>query len=264
MRVEVLPDEAFVYPERSPGPGGLPIGTGGTVAALLSGGIDSPVAAWRLMKRGCRVVFVHFHSAPYLPDTSQRKARELVGRLTQWQYASRLFLVPVRRDPARGRAVGAAACARHDLPAPDGAHRRAARAAMRRPRPRHRRQPGAGRLADAPQPGVHRRGGGAARSCGRSSAWTSSRSPAQAEAIGTFEISIEPDADCCTLFVPAASWHTDEPRGGRGVERRLDLPALVAMGVDGAVEEAFDFPAGAGMFPRRAGRARSTGEPVAE
>ena len=70
------------------------MGAGGTVAALLSGGIDSPVAAWRMMKRGCRVVFVHFHSVPYLPATSQVKARALVERLTGWQYASRLYLVP--------------------------------------------------------------------------------------------------------------------------------------------------------------------------
>ena len=70
------------------------MGAGGTVAALLSGGIDSPVAAWRMMKRGCRVVFVHFHSVPYLPRPRRRKARALVERLTEWQYASRLFLVP--------------------------------------------------------------------------------------------------------------------------------------------------------------------------
>src|SRR4029450_1117161 len=94
VRVEVLPGEAFVYSERSAGPGGLPIGSGGTVVALVSGGIDSPVAAWRMMKRGCRVVFVHFHSVPYLPDLSRPKARDLVARLTQWQYYSRLFLVP--------------------------------------------------------------------------------------------------------------------------------------------------------------------------
>src|SRR5262249_53220861 len=77
VHVEVLPGATFVYCERSPGAGGLPVGSSGTVAALLSGGIDSPVAAWRLMKRGCRVVFVHFHSVPYLPDVSRAKARAL-------------------------------------------------------------------------------------------------------------------------------------------------------------------------------------------
>jgi thiamine biosynthesis protein ThiI len=94
IHVEVLPGEAFVYAERTPGPGGLPVGASGTVAALLSGGIDSPVAAWRMIKRGCRAIFVHFHSVPYLPATSQAKARALVQRLTEWQYESCLCLVP--------------------------------------------------------------------------------------------------------------------------------------------------------------------------
>ncbi|MBI4390642.1 MAG: tRNA 4-thiouridine(8) synthase ThiI, partial [candidate division NC10 bacterium] len=64
--VEVLPAEAYVYFEKIPGPGGLPVGVGGRVVALLSGGIDSPVAAYRVMKRGCAVTFVHFHSHPFL------------------------------------------------------------------------------------------------------------------------------------------------------------------------------------------------------
>src|SRR3989442_2601407 len=92
--VGVRPAETFVYVDAVAGPGGLPVGASGTVAALLSGGIDSPVAAWRMMKRGCRVVFVHFHSVPYLPPVSQAKARALVGVLTQWQYDSKLVLVP--------------------------------------------------------------------------------------------------------------------------------------------------------------------------
>ena len=64
------------------------------MACLLSGGIDSPVAAWRMMRRGCRVLFVHFHSYPILSRASQEKARELAKLLTRFQYHSRLFLVP--------------------------------------------------------------------------------------------------------------------------------------------------------------------------
>src|SRR5437773_709217 len=94
IHVEVMPAETFVYADRMEGPGGLPVGASGTVAALLSGGIDSPVAAWRMMKRGCRVLFVHFHSVPYLPPTSQEKARVLVETLTPWQDRSRLVFVP--------------------------------------------------------------------------------------------------------------------------------------------------------------------------
>ena len=54
VRIEILSDDAFFFFDREPGQGGLPVGTGGRVMALLSGGIDSPVAAWRLIRRGCR------------------------------------------------------------------------------------------------------------------------------------------------------------------------------------------------------------------
>ena len=94
IHVETLSTEAFYFFGKHPGPGGLPVGVSGRVACLLSGGIDSPVAAWRLMRRGCRVLFVHFHSYPILSRASQEKVRELVRLLTQYQFRSRLFLVP--------------------------------------------------------------------------------------------------------------------------------------------------------------------------
>ena len=78
---------------REPGPGGLPTGTAGRVVALLSGGIDSPVAAWRMMRRGCQVTLVHFHSVPFLSNTSQEKARRLAEVLTTYQLRTRLYLI---------------------------------------------------------------------------------------------------------------------------------------------------------------------------
>lgn len=92
--VELLGTEAFYHFGKLPGPGGLPTGTGGRVVVLLSGGIDSPVAAWRMMKRGCTATLVHFHSYPFLSRTSQDKARDLAERLTRYQLRSRLYLVP--------------------------------------------------------------------------------------------------------------------------------------------------------------------------
>lgn len=94
ISVEIVPGHAFLYMNKEAGPGGLPTGTAGRVAALLSGGIDSPVAAWRLMKRGCHVTLIHFHSAPFLSNTSQEKARRLAEVLTRYQLRSRLYLVP--------------------------------------------------------------------------------------------------------------------------------------------------------------------------
>ncbi len=94
VRVEVLPDRVFHTIGKEPGAGGLPTGASGSVVCLLSGGIDSPAAAYRLMKRGCRVRFVHFHAYPILSRASLDKARELVDLLTRWQLQSRLYAVP--------------------------------------------------------------------------------------------------------------------------------------------------------------------------
>jgi thiamine biosynthesis protein ThiI len=218
------------------------VGSSGTVAALLSGGIDSPVAAWRMMKRGCRVVFVHFHSVPYLPATSQAKARALVERLTTWQYASRLHLVPfgeIQREVV--------------LSVPPPLRVVVYRRLMVR-------------IAEA----LARQAGALALATGESLGQVASQTleniasideaatlpilrpligmdkleiTAEAQRIGTFEISIEPDADCCTLFTPRHPATRTAPEEIRAAEARLDLPRLVAAGVDGAVLETFAFPA---------------------
>jgi thiamine biosynthesis protein ThiI len=241
IHVEVLPDETFLYLDRQPGPGGLPVGASGTVAALLSGGIDSPVAAWRMMKRGCRVLFVHFHSVPYLPATSQAKARALVDRLTEWQHHSRLFLVPfgeIQREVV--------------LSVPPPARVVVYRRLMVR-------------IAEA----IARAHGALALTTGESLGQVASQTleniaridevaglpvfrpligmdkleiTEQAQRLGTFEISIEPDADCCTLFVPLhpATRMTADAIGA--AESRLDVARLVQAGVEGAVTETFDWP----------------------
>jgi tRNA uracil 4-sulfurtransferase len=93
--IEIVPGEAYYHFGKEPGAGGLPTGTGGRVVALLSGGIDSPVAAWRMMRRGCKATFVHFHSAPFLSRASQDKARELARMLARYQLSAKLQLVPI-------------------------------------------------------------------------------------------------------------------------------------------------------------------------
>src|SRR4051812_46817508 len=71
--VEILPKDAFFGFNKIPAAGGIPVGSSGRAVSLISGGFDSPVAAYRMMQRGCRMVFVHFHSAPYQDRTSQEK-----------------------------------------------------------------------------------------------------------------------------------------------------------------------------------------------
>ncbi|MGE3178889.1 MAG: tRNA sulfurtransferase, partial [Vicinamibacterales bacterium] len=94
IHIEMLPEEAFFFFGKEPGAGGLPTGTSGRLACLLSGGIDSPVAAYRMMRRGCSVLFIHFHSYPILSRASQEKVREIATLLTRHQLRSRLLLVP--------------------------------------------------------------------------------------------------------------------------------------------------------------------------
>ena len=93
IHIEILPGEAFYYFGKEKGLGGLPTGVSGRVLCLLSGGIDSPVAAYRMMKRGCRVRFLHFHSYPIVSRTSQEKVREIIQLLTKHQLGSQLDMV---------------------------------------------------------------------------------------------------------------------------------------------------------------------------
>ena len=93
IHLEMLPTHAFYFFGKEPGAGGLPTGTSGKLACLLSGGIDSPVAAYRMMRRGCTVLFIHFHSYPILSRASQEKVREIAALLTRYQQHSRLALV---------------------------------------------------------------------------------------------------------------------------------------------------------------------------
>ncbi|HEV8144372.1 MAG TPA: tRNA uracil 4-sulfurtransferase ThiI [Methylomirabilota bacterium] len=241
IHVEVLPAETFVYVNRVAGPGGLPVGASGTVMALLSGGIDSPVAAWRMIKRGCRVVFVHFHSVPYLPDISQGKARALVERLTEWQYASRLFLVPfgeIQREIV--------------LAVPGPARVVVYRRMMVRIAEALARQVGAealvtgeslGQVASQTLANIARIDEAASMPVFRPLIGTDKLEiTTEAERLGTFEISIEPDADCCTLFTPKHPSTRMSDEATRAVEASLDVPRLVNAGVAGAKFETFAFP----------------------
>ena len=94
IHVLVQNDGLYLFRRRFRGAGGLPVGTSGKVLVLLSGGIDSPVAAYLAMKRGTRAQFVHFHSAPYTSPASVRKVEEIVRLLGRFQGGSRLWLVP--------------------------------------------------------------------------------------------------------------------------------------------------------------------------
>ncbi len=92
--IEIAKKETYIYTKKIKGVGGLPIGTGGVAVSLLSGGIDSPVASFRMIKRGVKNIFVHFHAYPTTSKQSQEKVERIVKILSCYQGESVLFLVP--------------------------------------------------------------------------------------------------------------------------------------------------------------------------
>ncbi len=90
--IEVGNKKAYVYKEKYSGIGGLPVGSQGKVVALLSGGIDSPVAAWLMIKRGCSVVFIHFYNESLV--SSPKKVEEIIEKLTEYQLSSKAYFIP--------------------------------------------------------------------------------------------------------------------------------------------------------------------------
>lgn len=96
---EILRDRAILSFGRLPGPGGLPVGVSGRVGLLLSGGIDSPVAGYLALKRGCRVIPIHFHSRPFGNWMgAEARAREIVRAMVAYGMEPYLYTVPIGRQ----------------------------------------------------------------------------------------------------------------------------------------------------------------------
>ncbi|MET0586588.1 MAG: tRNA uracil 4-sulfurtransferase ThiI [Candidatus Binatia bacterium] len=241
VTVEILPRDAFFGFNKIAGAGGLPVGSSGRVAALISGGFDSPVAAYRMMQRGCRIIFVHFHSVPYQDKTSQEKVRQLVQLLTRHQFTSRLYMVPfaeiqrqivaavarplrvvlyrrmmlriaeaiARQEKAKalitGESLGQVASQTLDNMA---VIQQAARLPILRPLVGMDKQ----EIID------------------------------QARRIGTFEVSSVPDQDCCQLFVPKHPATKARFIDVEEDETKLDVKDLLRFGMENAIEEDFRFP----------------------
>ena len=93
LSVEVR-ENAYLYVEKIPAVGGMPVGTGGKAMLLLSGGIDSPVAGYMMAKRGLEIAAVHFASPPYTSDRARQKVLDLAQELTPYTGRIRLFVVP--------------------------------------------------------------------------------------------------------------------------------------------------------------------------
>jgi len=241
IHVEALTDEAFYYFGKERGAGGMPSGTGGRVVCLLSGGIDSPVAAWRLMRRGCRVLFVHFHSYPILSRASQEKTRELAKMLTRYQYHSRLFLVPFGEIQQRIVLTVAP-------PLRVVIYRRFMMRIAEAIARRHRARAlvtgeVVGQVASQTLENLAAINEVVSMPVLRPLiGMDKDEITAHAERLGTYPVSIIPDQDCCTLFTPrhpATKARTDDVERA---EAELPIDEIVSAAVAQAAVEEFVFP----------------------
>lgn len=92
--IEINHENCYIYSEKIEGYGGLPVASSGKVLCLLSGGIDSPVASWLMMKRGCQVDFLHIHSFKTNEEAIKGKIKKLAETLNNFQFKSKIYLIP--------------------------------------------------------------------------------------------------------------------------------------------------------------------------
>ncbi len=239
--IEVLSKEVYCAADKIEGPGGMPVGVSGKVACLLSGGIDSPVAAYRMVKRGCVASFIHFSGRPLVSRASEEKARDLVRTLTQYQYDSRLYVIPfgeiqreiVLNTPAPFRVVLyrrmmiriAEELARREqcwaLVTGDSL----GQVASQTPQNLSAIEDAAELPILRPLIGMDKR-----------------EIIDEARRLGTYETSIEPDQDCCKLFVPAHPSTKTRLDDVHKIERTLDIATLVKRGLEQTELTELSFP----------------------
>jgi tRNA uracil 4-sulfurtransferase len=241
VTVEILPRDAFFGFNKIAGVGGLPVGASGRLVALISGGIDSPVAAYRMMQRGCRVIFVHFHSAPFQDNTSQEKVRQLIGILTRHQFLSRLYLVPFgevqrRIVAAVGRPLRVVLYRRMMLRIAEAIARKEKAKALVTGE-------SLGQVASQTLDNIAVIQQAARLPILRPLVGMDKQEIIdQARRIGTFDISSIPDQDCCQLFVPKHPATKARFSDAEQDETKFDVSELVRYGVENAAEEEFSFP----------------------
>ncbi|KRL63455.1 thiamine biosynthesis tRNA modification protein ThiI [Lactobacillus psittaci DSM 15354] len=232
LRIEVRQDAVYISNQLLHGPGGMPVGTAGKAVMMLSGGIDSPVASYLALKRGVDIEMVHFFSPPYTSDKALAKAKELTGILANYSGKITFIAVPFAEIQETIKEK-----------LPEGYLMTVQRRFMLR-------------LADM----IRQKRGGLAIFNGESVGQVASQTLESmaainnvtttpvlrpvatmdkteiirlAEEIGTFELSIKPFEDCCTIFAPPRP--KTKPRIDKAIEyeNRLDVDGLLQRAMDG-------------------------------
>ncbi|WP_148551416.1 tRNA uracil 4-sulfurtransferase ThiI [Paraclostridium bifermentans] len=240
IHCEYRQNHVMVYSDTVPGYGGLPVGTNGRAMSLLSGGIDSPVASWMVAKRGVEIEAIHFHSYPFTSEKSQEKVRDLAQILAKYCGKVRLHKVNILEIQ---KAIGVS-CKEEEMTI-----------ISRRFMMKIAQRVGEMRFCDALVTGESI-GQVASQTiqgltCTNASvslpvfrpliAMDKSEIIKIAQKIGTFETSVIPEEDCCTVFSPKSP--VTKPKLDRieKSESSLDIEKLIQDAIDNMEVEVFEF-----------------------
>ena len=238
--INISHNDTYIYIDKLQGIGGLPVGVSGKVLVMLSGGIDSPVAAWQMIKRGAKAVFIHFYSYPYTDKASLEKVMELARILSESNYRSIVYLVPfgdlqqsiVTKTPAPYRVLlyrrFMTRIAQHvavlvDAEALVTGESLAQVASQTLPNLRSIEA-----IAEIPilRPLI---------------GFDKVEIIEKAEEIGTFDVSTLPHQDCCSLFVPQhPATHASQAELNKA-EEGLDTTTLVEAAINGLEKQVISF-----------------------
>ncbi len=233
ITIEIVPGEAYLYFDQITGLGGLPPGVSGKLVCLMSGGIDSPVAAFRMMKRGAQVVFVHFHAFPLLWGVSRDKVDAMLHILSRYQANSRLYLIPFA---SLQQSIALSVNPRFRVIAYRRMMVRIAESIARKERAFGLvTGDSLGQVASQTLENLATVGDAATMPILRPLiGMTKNEIIEESQTIGTYDISIEPDEDCCTLFVPRNPVTRSTPEQLSAIEQEFDVESLIQTGVETA------------------------------
>ena len=232
VHLEVRDYAAFVHADPEPGAGGLPVGTSGRALSLLSGGIDSPVASWMMAKRGVALEMVHFYSYPYTSPEAREKVLELAKLLTPWCGRLTVHVVPFTHIQEELRR----SC-------PEDYFTLLMRRFMMRIEEGVARRTGCravvtgeslGQVASQTMDAMAVTGAVTALPIFRPLVGMDKEEAVRiARKIGTFETSILPYEDCCTVFTPRHPRTRPRLEDVEAIEEPLDMEGLVKEALEG-------------------------------
>ena len=243
-RIEITPGPMLVYARRIPGTGGLPANTTGRMVCLLSGGFDSAVAAYKMMRRGAHVHFVHFWGGGARPgESSVHVARNLVERLVPYQFTARLYLVPF--EPIQREIVRSAPEQYRLLLYRRMMLRIAERIARRNHAQAIIAGDSLGQVASQTLQNMVAVGAASPMPVFRPLAGDDKQEILTlARRIGTFEISEEPFHDCCPLFLPRSPALYASAADLEEAETALNVIELAKQALDLTVLERYNYSGG--------------------